>query len=156
MKIRNAYTRGNGPTIDCGETLTEQAHKNETDMNYILRDYAKTGFLKHAQKHEGRYDDVTVTDFQDALLTVNNTQNMFNQLPAQIRDRFANNPAQFLEYVSNPANENEMATLGILKGNDGLDINGTARIVPTQAHYDQVRAENIAAAEAAAKLSPAE
>ena len=39
--------------IDTGETLTEQAHKDQTDMNYILRDYTRTGMIKHANENQG-------------------------------------------------------------------------------------------------------
>jgi hypothetical protein len=35
-----------------------------------------------------------------------------------------------LEFTSNPDNKEEMKSLGILKGNDGLDINGAATGTP--------------------------
>ena len=54
MKFQTAYSKRVKPTIDCGDSLTEQAHKNRCDMNYILRDYERTGLLKHVKKHEGR------------------------------------------------------------------------------------------------------
>lgn len=112
------------PTISTGKGKTEQAHKQQCDMNYILRDYQRTGLIKHAAKHEGRYDDVTAVDFQEAMFLVTNAQNMFMTLPSSIRDRFGNDPAAFLDFVQNPSNTDEMARMGILKGNDGLDVSG--------------------------------
>ena len=119
-------------TLDTGEGKTEQAHKHETDMNYILRDYARTGLIKHAQQHAGRYDDVSVQDFQEAMFIVKEAQNMFDNLPGQIRKRFGQDPAAFLEFVQNPENKDEMQRLGILRGNDGVDINGAITNAPTE------------------------
>lgn len=137
IEVRKPLRRYKGSTLKCGPGKTEQAHKRETDMNYILRDYAKTGLIKHAQKHQGTYDDVTVDDFQEAMFLVTSAQNMFNDLPGQIKKRFNNDPAEFLGFVQNPENVDEMSRLGILKGNDGIDINGTQVNVPTKAHYDE-------------------
>ncbi len=155
LKIRSAYTREAGEKINTGETRTEQSHKKETDMNFILREYSKTGFIKHSKENQGRYDDVTVQDFQTAMTTVTNAQNMFRELPAQVRGRFGNNPGGFLEFVQNPANEAEMHKMGILRGNDGVDIAGTAINVPTQAHWDALVLEQAQARKAAEEATQA-
>lgn len=131
MKIQKAYQKTKRPTIDCGPGLTEQAHKKECDINHILRDYTRTGLIKHAKQFEGRYDDIQVQDFQDAMFIVANANNMFNQLPGETRKQFGNSPAAFLDFVNNPANKGRMAEMGILRGNDGLDINGAAVGSPT-------------------------
>jgi phage internal scaffolding protein len=139
--IKKALERHKGSTIDTGKGLTEQAHKKETDMNYILKEYARTGFIRHAKENKGRYDDITVTDFQEAMFKVTEAQNMFNELPAKVRQRFGNDPAAFLGFVQDPANTQEMHRLGILQGNDGIDVSGTAVNVPTQAHYEDSKAK---------------
>lgn len=110
--------------IDCGEGLTEQSHAKQCDINYILDRYHKTGLIAHAAKHAGRYDDVSALDFQNAMFLVTEAQNMFNSLPANMRKRFGGDPAAFLDFVQDPLNAPEMARMGILKGNDGLDIRG--------------------------------
>lgn len=112
--------------LDTGPGLTEQAHKDETDMNLILEKYARTGYIRHAKKHQGKYDDISVQDFQSAMFIVSNAQSMFNELPALVRKEFGNEPSRFLDFVQNPANEGRMRELGILRGNDGLDISGAA------------------------------
>jgi phage internal scaffolding protein len=131
MKLQRAYSKTKRVTVETGPGLTEQAHKNETDMNYILRDYQRTGLIKHAKLNEGRYDDIAVQDFQEAMFIVKNAQDMFDQLPSNIRKRFQNNPAEFLAFVQNPENEQEMRFLGILEGNDGFDISGKPVPSPT-------------------------
>ncbi len=130
-EIQTAHHTTVRPTIDTGAGLTEQSHRDTCDINCILADYHKTGLLKHAAKNEGRYDDVTANDFQEAMFLVKNAQNMFEELPANIRDRFANNPASFLDFVQDESNLDEMQKMGILKGNDGIDISGAPVAVPT-------------------------
>lgn len=130
MKIQKAYTETERPKIDTGEGLTEQAHKEECDMNYILRDYQKTGTIRHAKQHQGQYDDVSVQDFQEAILLVKKTQEMFEGLPSNIRKECNNNPAEFLKFAQNPNNKDRMQELGMLKGNDGLDRHGALTSAP--------------------------
>lgn len=113
-----------------GTVGAEQAHKRQCDVNYILRDYAKTGLLKHATKYQGQYDDVTIDSFQDAMFLVTRAQNMFNDLPSEIRKECNNNPAEFLKFVQDPKNKERMEELGILKGNDGLNSVGAPSGAP--------------------------
>lgn len=112
------------------ERRTEQCHKDACDMNVILRDYHKTGLIRHAQQHKGRYDDVSGADFQQAMFIVKEAQDMFQALPANVRKRFGQDPAEFLAFVQDPANKDEMARMGILKGNDGVDIRGVVTAAP--------------------------
>lgn len=42
-------------------------------------------------------------------------QDMFMSLPSKIRNRFGNDPSQFLDFVSDPLNKDEMRSLGLLK-----------------------------------------
>jgi phage internal scaffolding protein len=114
----------------CGKSLTEQAHRNETNINYILEDYRKTGLLKHAKDYEGKYDDVSVQDFQDAMFLVKRASDMFNDLPNDIRQRFGNDPGQFIQFTQNPENKAEMEKMGIIKGNDGLKADNTPSGAP--------------------------
>lgn len=135
------------PTIDTGEGLTEQSHKDACDMNYILKDYARTGFIKHARQHEGKYDDVTSYDFQQAMDTVANVKSMFEGLPSEVRAEFAHNPSQFLDYVQNPENTKVLADRGILVGNDGIDISGAYTTAPIQSSVEAPEVPSEAATE---------
>jgi phage internal scaffolding protein len=129
---RTHRPRSQCPTIDTGEGLTEQSHKQECDINYILKDYARTGFIKHANQNAGQYDDVTSVDFQTAMDTVANVKSMFENLPSQVRAEFQNEPTRFLDYVQNPANAKALEQRGILHGNDGIDIRGAYTAAPTE------------------------
>jgi phage internal scaffolding protein len=111
--------------------MTEQAHKDECDINLILADYTRTGFIKHAKENKGVYDDVSAVDFQKAMETVANVKSLFEGLPAQVRKEFDGNPSYFLNYVQDPKNHDALVERGIIVGNDGIDINGAYVNVPT-------------------------
>lgn len=112
-------------TVNTGKGLTEQSHTEECDINSILHDYTRTGFMRHAKSNAGRYDDVTATDFAEAQIAVANVKSMFEALPSQIRKEFNQDASNFLNFVQNPENATELAKRGLLIGNDGIDIHGT-------------------------------
>lgn len=134
MEFQTAYSREiKSVTVFNDEHMTEQAHKDTTDINRILKDYQKTGFIAHAKKHEGQYDDVSSMDFEKAMATVANVKSMFEGLPSTYREQFGNNPTNFLQFVQNPQNTDTLKKMGILKGNDGFDIHGAATLAPVEA-----------------------
>lgn len=103
--------------LDCSEDipLTEQSHKDEVDINQIIKRHGidmiqKTALLKSA---EFEFDDVTGNDFQEAMFKITKAQETFDSLPSQIRKRFDNNPAAYLDFVQNADNANEMVELGL-------------------------------------------
>lgn len=133
MKFQTPYKRDTFKGTEFKDKhLTEQAHKDTTDINRILKDYQKTGFVAHAKQHEGQYDDVSSMDFQKAMQTVATVKTMFEGLPSSYRAQFGN-PSNFLDFVQNPNNEAQLAKMGILRGNDGIDIHGAATKAPVEA-----------------------
>lgn len=98
-----------------GETLTNTSHARECDINTIMAKYAKTGILEHRNTFEGQYGDFTdgPQDYQESMNQVLRAQEMFQTLPAQVRKRFGNDPASFLEFVSDPNSRNELYALGL-------------------------------------------
>lgn len=118
-------------TLDTGSGLTEQAHKKQCDINHILKDYQRTRLLKHVNNNQGRYDDITPMEFQDAMRIVAKSQQMFEQLPANIRKRFHNDPSEFLEFTQSPENRMELQKMGLLTGNDGINSHGLPSHAPT-------------------------
>lgn len=74
---------------------TKQAHKDDCDIDKILRKYATTGVITHKAQYGGKYDDfVGFEDYQSCMNKVIAAQDMFNTLPANIRNRFNNDPAR--------------------------------------------------------------
>ena len=154
ITVKKALERHKGSVVDTGEGLTEQAHKNETDMNFILRDYKRTGFIRHAKDNQGRYDDISVQDFQEAMFVVAEANNMFAELPANIRKDFNNDPSQFLGFVQNPDNQEKLQKMGIIKGNDGVDLKGMPTTAPLYKEPASVVAQPVATDGGATNTTP--
>lgn len=102
-------------TLDClpGFGRTKQSFKDDTNINNILARYARTGVLEFANRHEPRYGDVIGADFHAAMNIVANANSMFADLPAKLRNRFDNDPGQFLDFVQDPENTAEAERLGL-------------------------------------------
>ena len=107
------------------EMRTKQSFKDDVDVNKILRKFTKTGQLPGMIAQDGRYGDFSeVGTFQDALEKVRFAEEQFHALPAHVRKRFGHDPVEFLGFVADPANKQEMADLGLLtkEAMDNLNI----------------------------------
>lgn len=122
-RARTAYT---GRRIDrfTGEVLpplpsrTKQEFKDQCDINNIIKAFKITGQITHisAQAAKGAYMDLPdEVDFQTSLNVIRQAEESFATLPAAIRDRFGNDPAAFLAFMSDPKNREEADRLGLLK-----------------------------------------
>lgn len=102
--------------LGCGsDSRTKQSFKAECDINTIMARYRATGVLPDmALAAQGRFLDVTNFDYQDAMNTVAGAQSLFNELPAEMRHRFKNDPGEFLAFTSDEKNREEMAQMGLL------------------------------------------
>lgn len=98
-----------------GAGRTKQSFKSECDINQIMARYIKTGTLDFAQKHAPQYGDVRGIDFERGLTIVRQAQSMFAELPARVRARFGNDPAEFLHFVQDPETLDEQRELGLLR-----------------------------------------
>lgn len=95
-----------------GESLTKQSFKDECDINNILRLQKNTGVVTHLNHAQGAFIDVTdAVDYQTAFAIVEDAREAFMSIPSEIRRRFDNDPAVFLEFMHNPANEQEIYDL---------------------------------------------
>ncbi|UDN67592.1 internal scaffolding protein [robinz microvirus RP_62] len=97
-------------------SLTKQEFKDECDINNIIKQYSVTGMIRHvsAKAVMGTYEDLPdPLDFQESLAVVEHASASFMSLPAKLRDRFNNEPRDFLAFCSNPDNLAEMRSLGI-------------------------------------------
>lgn len=113
-KPLKAFERIRVSTSTTGPTLTKQAAKAECDINQILRKYVKTGLMTHINEQSPQYGDFSNPPlYQDAMNRVIEAQKSFMTLPAAIRKRFNNDPAEFLEFVSQPDSLEELRKMGL-------------------------------------------
>jgi len=102
--------------LACEEpSLAQQHFKDECDINNILRQFNVTGLLPE-QPLSPRYGDFTgIGDYHTALNRVIAAQDEFEALPAQIRARFDNDPANLIEFLENETNRPEAEELGLVE-----------------------------------------
>jgi phage internal scaffolding protein len=114
QQIRSAYRPHKRVTIKTGDGLAKQAFKSECDINTIMQKYEKTGLIAHVNSHGGDYGNyLNVTDYHTAMTQITEAQEAFMSLPAKLRERFGNNPANFLAFAQDEKNLSEMVEMGL-------------------------------------------
>ena len=96
-------------------SLAQQHYKEECDINTILQRFNISGVLPEVPLSP-RYGDFTgIGDYHTALNRVIAAQDEFDGLPATIRARFNNDPAQLIEFLDNSENRPEAEKLGLVE-----------------------------------------
>ncbi len=115
MDIRGRFDLGPRVQVffDESEGRTKQAMRDECDINFIMKKFIKTGAVDHGNKFSGDYGYATSVSFHDAMNLISKGESMFSELPAAIRDRFSNRVPDFLDFIQDPANAEEMVSLGL-------------------------------------------
>ena len=98
-----------------GESLTEQHHKDDCDIHTILRRFVATGVLPVLDSSPVYGDFSNVQSYQEAQNLIARIGRYFESLPANLRARFNNSRAQFVDFVNDPANKEEGIRLGIFE-----------------------------------------
>lgn len=94
-------------------TMTQRSDKDSTDINFIVKQFTKTGQLPQTQM-EALYGDFSdVGDYRTALERLQAAKDAFQALPAATRKHFNNDPGYFLDYAQNPDNIEELRKLGL-------------------------------------------
>lgn len=97
------------------ESRAQQSFKDECDINEIVRRFGLTGELPGDFKMPQSGDFTFVTDYKSALDMVRAADEEFRRLPAEVRDRFMNDPGRLIEFVEDEKNRVEAEKLGLLK-----------------------------------------
>jgi phage internal scaffolding protein len=115
---------------DQGECLpgrTTQSHKDECDIKNIIRRHDPESLILQARKDQLWYGDFTeVNEYQEAQNLIARGKESFEAVPAEIRERFNNDPGKYLEFVSNPENTEEMIKLGLAQRVPDPEVNPEA------------------------------
>lgn len=124
-------TRENGTRrvshVPVGETRTEQSHRQAVNINTIVAK-ARKGIPPRIQKGEGLYGDFTgYVDFHTQVQRLQDAKDDFMCLPARVRERFLNDPGRLLDFIADPANEDEARELGLLPDAPGRPLSDVER-----------------------------
>lgn len=103
------------PVISCDPELgAKQSFKDECDINKILKRHREGAMLTHVNANPGVFADVTgFRDYRDVLERVERASVYFAGLSAEVRGRFENEPGNFLDFVADPSNLEELQAMGL-------------------------------------------
>lgn len=96
------------------ETRTKQSFKEEVDINTIVQRFGLTGQMPENVRAPTYADFSEVEDFQSAMNAIAKAREAFDQMPAEVRAEFSNDPARFVDFCSNDANRARAEQLGLV------------------------------------------
>lgn len=104
----------NASGLSCPEpTRTQQHLAEETDINWIVKRYQQTGEVPQHQLPPLNADFHGQLDFREAMNLIVEARESFDSLPSEVRTRFHNNPAEFVDYMSNEKNRDGIREMGL-------------------------------------------
>lgn len=100
------------------ESMTKQHYRDECDVNNIVARFKQVEDVNLLESLEGyadgRYGDFSdVADYREALHQVMRAEESFMRLPPQVRSRFDNDPATFLDFCQDDKNADELISMGL-------------------------------------------
>lgn len=96
-------------------SLTRQEFADDADINTIVERLG-LGYeipLNNTPPKQG--DFTNLPDFTAATKMIRQAQEIFNALPAKIRNRFQNDPEKYIEFFHDPENTDEAIKMGLVK-----------------------------------------
>lgn len=105
------------PVTDCSKDpgFTVQADRDDADINKIVSRFMKSGQLPPTLRGEPFYGDVSeFGDLQDSLIKVQEANALFMTYPAEVRERFDNDPALMIDFLADKGNRKEAEDLGLV------------------------------------------
>ncbi len=100
--------------LGCPEpTRAQQHHREECDINEIMRRFGKTGVMPITTLN-ALYGDFESVDYHTALNQIIASEREFDALPSNIRKRFENDPWELVQFLQNEANYDEAVELGLV------------------------------------------
>lgn len=118
MKFQTPYTHDQSrskdfATINTEDSMTQQDDAKDCDINIIVARFTKTGQLPQLQQSPLGGDFTNALDFRECQQKLHDANMAFAEIPAKIRSRFNNDPAEFIEFASNQENLDELRKLGL-------------------------------------------
>ncbi len=119
MKFKTIYNyKSPKGIVNKSVSMTQAQFQDECDINKIMDRYFRTGCLSDplSRMKPGTYGDFTnMGDYMENMNKIIQAREMFDALPAKVRERFGNNPGAMIDFVMDPANQKEAIELGLLE-----------------------------------------
>lgn len=111
--VKNMFSPRTKVVSPKGKQKAQQQFKEDADLNIIMRKFQKGEAIDHFAKYGGVYGDFNPHTYQESLNIIKKADEMFAELPSNVRNRFENDPSAFLTFVQNPDNLEEAKTMGL-------------------------------------------
>lgn len=100
---------------DSAPSLAKQSFAEECDINTIVRRFGLTGQLPSDIRMPLNGDFQDVPDFRTAMDMLVAARESFDAMPADVRARFHNDAAEFVDFCSDDKNRDEAIKLGLVE-----------------------------------------
>lgn len=92
---------------------TKQAFKDQCDINKMLKKAQQTGTMSHLIKYpELQYGEFNGDfDLLTAASTIERANEIFSELPSEVRKEFGNDALSFVTFAGNPENQGKLAEI---------------------------------------------
>lgn len=144
-KFLTRFNRGNVAGMKfLKPSCTKQSFQYEVNINTIAERMQRGVYNSSLPVNTSKpvFDDFSNLDYQHALNVVCEAKSRFEELPATVRQRFNNNPAELLKFVENKSeNYEEGLKLGIfekVKEIKPIDVNIVTPQLPQNPETGQV------------------
>jgi Chlamydia-phage Chp2 scaffold (Chlamy_scaf) len=95
-------------------SLASQEMAIDSDINYVVDVWVRTGIAPQTSLEALSGDFSNVDDYRAMLDKLNRAKTEFNQLDADVRSFFKNDPANLLAAIDDPAMKPKLQELGIM------------------------------------------
>lgn len=93
---------------------TQQHMRDECDINVMVQRFQRTGVPPAPPVFPDVQDFSEAHDFRSAMQLIIDAQKSFDAMPSSVRERFMNDPARLLDFISDPSNADEAVRLGLV------------------------------------------
>lgn len=95
-------------------SLAQQHSKDECDINIIMERFGRGQALPEGFRAPQFADFSGIGDYHTAMNRVAEANEAFDAMPAQLRARFNNDPAELMAFLDNGENRSEAIKLGLV------------------------------------------
>nr|AVQ10190.1 minor capsid protein [Gokushovirinae environmental samples] len=108
----SSRTRGYRSRVETpGPSLTVQSSAEEADINTIVKRFGVTGQAPQNVRVPLEGDFTEAMDFSSAMRALRLSQESFAAMPADVRSRFHNDPAEFYEFSTSRDEKGDLVNL---------------------------------------------
>lgn len=113
-RVRKSFERVGTPIEAFAKSRTQQSFVEECDVNNILKRYRDLNALPSSAVQPLFGDFSNLPSYHEAMNVVAQANQAFAALPAELRARFQNDPARYLDFVGDDSNYEEARKLGLV------------------------------------------